>query len=573
MTPAADPWLLTDGPSLVNQIRPVSSSNSFSNLVSILNTDIPYADANDQPGFWVDPDIMEVGNGGLSGQAGDQAEMSLFSELAMPLLTSTQLGGTDSGCTSFDTPASYSGPTLPSIPFYTPPSNVADSMYSSYATTTFTAPTDTTPGQGVPCALTPYLASVFGNADVVSVDQDPLGHAGHLVSSSTNQLVLTKPLANGDAAVVLFNEDQSSPATISTTATAVGLPTASSYAIEDLWTKSVSQTTGDITAVVPAGGVVMLRIAPASIDAACASLVSGATLSKNLSIPAGSFCQLSNVTVKGNITVGAGGYLSQDGGRDGGNVQSNGGNVLLATTSVTGNVSTQESAVQLRGVSVNGNVSLDQANGLAVVCGTTIGGNLALDGSNAHSDLCGNSVAGNVQVQDNTGPVWVLDNSADGNSRARTTRPPRPATATRSRVTKGASARAEPLARRTRPLWGGGPVSRSLCGGGPVSRPVCGGAPIAAPGPLSPDADHVARGRVRSRPSRAASISPSRRRKKWCPRRDAGTCDSAEASSERQRVIERQAGRARPLAGLGRDRPLTGLDRGCNTRASLAWVQ
>ncbi len=415
VTPTADPWLLTDGPSLVNQIRPVGSGDSFSNLLSIVNTDIPDADANDQPGFWVDPDIMEVGNGGLGGQAGDQAEMSLFSELSMPLLTSTQLGGTGTGCTSFGTPASYSGPTLPSIPFYTPPTDVADSMYSSYATTTFTPPADTTPGQGVACGLTPYLASIFGNADVVSVDQDPLDQAGHIVSSATNQLVLSKPLANGDVAVVLFNEDQSSPATMSTTASAVGLDSAPAYAVEDLWTKSVSQTTGDISADVPAGGVVMLRIAPASVDAACAGVASGATVSKSLSVPAGSFCQLSNVTVRGNIAVGTGGYLSQDGGHDAGNVQSTGGNVLLAETSVAGNIGTQGSAVQLRGVSVNGNVTLDQADGLAVVCGTTIGGNLALEGSAAHADLCANSVAGNVQVQGNMGSVWVLDNSADGN--------------------------------------------------------------------------------------------------------------------------------------------------------------
>jgi alpha-galactosidase len=426
ITPSSDPWLLTDGPSLVNQIRPVSSSsrNAFSNLLSIVNTAIPYADQYDQPGFWVDPDVMEVGNGVLGGQASDEAEMSLFSELAMPLLTSTQLGDSGTACTSFGTPPSYAGPTLPSIPFYTPPANAADSMYSGFATTAFSAPKDTTPGGGVACGLTPYLASIFGNADVVSVDQDPLGQAGHVVSASGNQLVLAKPLANGDVAVVLFNEDQTAATTISTTASAVGMPAAPAYALDDLWSQNVSETAGAISETVPAGGTVMLRVAPASVDAACASVALGGTIGGNLNVPADTFCGLSNVTIGGNVSVGAGAYLAANGGKVNGNVQSHGGNVLLATTSVTGNVDAQQAAVQLRGASVGGNVLLDHANGLAVVCGATIGGNLIIQNAAAHADLCGNTVGGNIQAHNNTGAVWVLDNNAGGNVQCTNDSPP-----------------------------------------------------------------------------------------------------------------------------------------------------
>jgi|GEM_PF-6958977 len=417
ITPANDPWLLTDGRSLVNQIRPVSSSgrNSFANLLQIVNTDIPYADAYDQPGFWVDPDIMEVGNGVLGGQSGDQSEMSLFSELAMPLLTSTQLGDSGTPCTSFGTPASYAGPTLPSIPFYTPPADRSDSMYAAFPTTTFTAPKDTTPGAGVACGLSPYLASIFGNADVVSVDQDPLAQAGHVVSSPAGTLVLAKPLANGDVSVVLFNESTTGPATITTSAAAVGAPAASAYTLEDLWSKTATQTAGDITATVPAEGVTMFRLAPAALDAACSSFAAGSTVKADLTVPAGTFCQLSNVTVSGNVSVGNGGYLSETGGSIDGNVESHGGNVLLATTTVGGNIDTQQAAVQLRGVSVQGNVQLDHANGLAVVCGSTIGGNLQLQNAAARADLCGDTVTGNVQVHNNSGSVWVTDNSAGGN--------------------------------------------------------------------------------------------------------------------------------------------------------------
>jgi hypothetical protein len=288
-------------------------------------------------------------------------------------------------------------------------------MYSSYSTTSFTPPKDTTPGQGVPCQLTSHLSSVFGNADVVSVDQDPLDQAGHVVSSATGQLILAKPLANGDVSVVLFNEDTTAPATMSTTASAVGLPSAPAYTLQDLWSKSAVQTTGAISETVPAGGVVMLRVAPASVDTDCSSLTSGSTVGGNLKIPAGSFCQLNGVTVNGNVNVGAGGYLSATGGHIAGSVISQGGDVLLASTSVGGNVTSQQSAVQLRGADVTGNVQLSQATGEAVVCGTTVGGNLEVQNAAAHTDLCSNSVTGNLTVRNNNGPVWVTDNTTTAN--------------------------------------------------------------------------------------------------------------------------------------------------------------
>lgn len=420
ITPASDPWLLTDGPSLVNQIRPVSSSASFSNLLSIVTTDTPYADDYDQPGFFVDPDIMEVGNtartgGPALGTNGDVAEQSLFSELAMPLLTSTPLGGTGTGCTSFNTPSRYSGPVLPSIPFYTPPTSVSDSMYSSYSTTTFTTPKNTTPGDGVPCQLTSYLSSVFGNADVVSVDQDPLDQAGHIVSSATNQLILAKPLANGDVSVVFFNENTTAPATMSTTASALGLPAASAYTLQDLWSKAVTQTRGTITETVPAGGVVMVRVAPAKVDSDCTSIAAGSTVNRDVTIPAGTFCQLSDVTLRGDVRVSPGGYLSETGGSIAGDVESQGGNLLLATTSVRGSIDTDGSAVQLRGGSVGGDVDISHAGDEAVVCGVTISGDLRLQDSAGHSDLCSNTIAGSLEAHnDSGGTLWVTDNTISG---------------------------------------------------------------------------------------------------------------------------------------------------------------
>ena len=101
--------------------------------------------------------------------------------------------------------------------------------------------------------------SILSNNAVVAVDQDSLGKQGRMVSSTGGHDVLAKPLANGDVAVVLFNETNST-ATIGTTAAAVGKTAATSYGLADLWSGAKSTTTGTISASVPAHGVVMYRL-------------------------------------------------------------------------------------------------------------------------------------------------------------------------------------------------------------------------------------------------------------------------------------------------------------------------
>jgi alpha-galactosidase len=72
--------------------------------------------------------------------------------------------------------------------------------------------------------------------------------------------VLTKPLANGNRAVVLFNQT-STAATISTTATLIGLGNTAEYSKLDLWTGTTTETTGTISATLPAHGAVFYEIA------------------------------------------------------------------------------------------------------------------------------------------------------------------------------------------------------------------------------------------------------------------------------------------------------------------------
>ena len=173
-------------------------SPNFGSMLTIFHSNVALAQFAG-PGGYNDPDMLEVGNGMSATE--DQSEFSLWSQMAAPLLAGTDL------------------------------------RTASAAT-----------------------MSIYLNTDVIAVDQDPLGRQGVEVSSAGGLDVLAKPLSNGDVSVVLFNEN-SSAATISTTASAVGLPSASSYTLNDLWAHtSTTSSSGAISASVPAHGVVMYRI-------------------------------------------------------------------------------------------------------------------------------------------------------------------------------------------------------------------------------------------------------------------------------------------------------------------------
>ena len=85
---------------------------------------------------------------------------------------------------------------------------------------------------------------------MIAVDQDPLGRPGVPISSANGLWVLSKQLSGGGRAVLLFNATNTA-ATISTTATAAGLPRGRVYQMHNLWTNAVTQTGGAISAFVP----------------------------------------------------------------------------------------------------------------------------------------------------------------------------------------------------------------------------------------------------------------------------------------------------------------------------------
>ncbi len=149
-------------------------------------------------GAWNDPDMLEVGNGMTTNE--DRAEFSLWAAMAAPLIAGNDL-------------RSASAATL----------------------------------------------GIYTNRAVIAVDQDSLGRQGVQVQTANGLDVLAKPLANGDVAVVLFNENASA-ATISTNVATVGKSGASSYALTDLWSGATSTTTGTISASVPGHGAAMYRV-------------------------------------------------------------------------------------------------------------------------------------------------------------------------------------------------------------------------------------------------------------------------------------------------------------------------
>ena len=153
-----------------------------------------------------------------------------------------------------------------------------------------------------PRALLSTTISMLENPQVIAIDQDSLGMQGSLLSQSGSGQVWVKPLANGDRAVALFNRG-AGPLQISTTASAVGLPQASSYKLVNLWTNETTTTTGDISANVPPDAVVLYRVtALPGLSVGISAPANGAVVGANPITATGTAIALggvSSVTVNG----------------------------------------------------------------------------------------------------------------------------------------------------------------------------------------------------------------------------------------------------------------------------------
>ncbi|GAB2807247.1 NPCBM/NEW2 domain-containing protein [Lentzea nigeriaca] len=150
-------------------------------------------------GSYNDPDMLEVGNGGMT-SAEYISHFSLWSLLSSPLLLGNDL----------------------------------DSMDST-------------------------TLAIIRNREVIEVNQDWAGSQGRKIRDDGAAEVWAKPMSDGSVAVVLFNRGAVAT-TIRTSAAELGLAGSSSYRLRDLWTGRSASTTGAISASVGAHGVVMYRV-------------------------------------------------------------------------------------------------------------------------------------------------------------------------------------------------------------------------------------------------------------------------------------------------------------------------
>ncbi|MEU0836735.1 NPCBM/NEW2 domain-containing protein [Streptomyces sp. NPDC005969] len=174
-------------------------NDSWGSMLSIMKQNLPLAAAAG-PGHWNDPDMLEVGNGGMT-DTEYRTHFSMWSVMAAPLLIGSDLR-----------------------------------------------------------KATPETFEILSNQEVIAVDQDPLGKQGTVVSSTGGRWVVAKEMKDGSRVVALFNETGSAQH-ISTTAKEAGLPEADAYTTRDLWQHTTYNTAGGISATVPAHGTVLLRVA------------------------------------------------------------------------------------------------------------------------------------------------------------------------------------------------------------------------------------------------------------------------------------------------------------------------
>ena len=209
---ANSPWVW--GPSTGNLWRTTGDiQDNWNSMLSNLDSSSQHA-SSAGPGAWNDPDMLEVGNGGMTATE-DQAHFALWAEMAAPLIS-----GND------------------------------------------------------PSAMSSATQTILTNSDVIAVDQDAAGMQGTVVSDNGSGLQVWSKKLNGSGlrSVVLFNRSGSA-ANITANWTNLGLA-AGSASVRDLLTHTnLGAFNNSYTASVPSHGVVMLKITGTEgSNLACSSL-------------------------------------------------------------------------------------------------------------------------------------------------------------------------------------------------------------------------------------------------------------------------------------------------------------
>ena len=151
------------------------------------------------PGHWNDPDMLEIGNGGMTNDE-YRTHMSLWSMLAAPLLAGNDLR-----------------------------------------------------------TMSPAILEILTNREIIAVNQDKAGKQTQRNSKSGEQEIWARPLFDGGQAIGLFNRSGSA-AKITVRWSDIGLKHTPGHA-RDLWAHQDVKLEGvEYSATVPPHGVVMLRV-------------------------------------------------------------------------------------------------------------------------------------------------------------------------------------------------------------------------------------------------------------------------------------------------------------------------
>jgi alpha-galactosidase len=154
------------------------------------------------PGHWNDPDMLEVGNGGMT-DVEYRSHFSLWAILAAPLIAGNDLRD-----------------------------------------------------------MRAEIHDILTNKEVIAVDQDPLGREGERAWKSGDLEVWSKQLGDGSRAVVLLNRG-SAEQEISVNWEDVGYPNHLIASVRDLWRhKDLGKFSGKFSAPVASHGVVMVTLRP-----------------------------------------------------------------------------------------------------------------------------------------------------------------------------------------------------------------------------------------------------------------------------------------------------------------------
>jgi alpha-galactosidase len=154
------------------------------------------------PGHWNDPDMLEVGNGGMTKEE-YRTHFSMWAIFAAPLLAGNDISN-----------------------------------------------------------MTADTKEILLNKEVIAIDQDALGQQGRRVKKTNDLEVWSKQLSDGGRAVALVNRSATA-AKISVNWSDIGYPDSLTASVRDLWAgKDLERKRGGYTSEVPSHGVVMVTVKP-----------------------------------------------------------------------------------------------------------------------------------------------------------------------------------------------------------------------------------------------------------------------------------------------------------------------